>query len=489
VDGRTTSGTDVRYVCLSDLHFGAENSILTELRSGSVEVDPHAPSAAMRGLVDCLAAVVAANTGARKPILVLDGDILELALASDNIAAMVFEQFVGLAFPASGHLFDSTVYYVPGNHDHHLWEGAREGQYAEYVRRRPRNQDLENPWHVTRMFTEQDAQPVQSELLNTLVERTLGARGVTVRTIYPNLALGDGTRCVALHHGHYLESIYRLMSVVKSYAFPSRPRPVTAWEIEAENFAWIDFFWSTLGRSGDVGVDVGLIYASFQSDQAMDRIAGNLAKGLKKHLPGPAPLRWVEDLAFRPLLRHMLRKVGQLERSQPTESLTQPAREELVAYLDGPLRAQFEAECATHDERLPEKLTFIFGHTHKPFVTQVKTGAYSQPVDVHNTGGWVVDTLDPLPLQGGSAVLISEQLDVVSLAMYRQTADRSPSTVQLLTADGASPPGEFLQRLQGVVHPDAPPWSTFSAAAAELVAQRHRDLARILELRGERPST
>lgn len=481
-----TGGTDVRYVCLSDLHFGAENSILTELRPGTVEADPHSPSAAMRGLVDCLKAVVSANSGGRKPTLVLDGDVLELALAEDSVAAMVFEQFIALAFPAGGALFDPVIYYVPGNHDHHLWEGAREGQYAEYVRRRAPGQDLENPWHVTRMFTQRDPQPVSSELLDALIHRVASAGDVSVRTIYPNLALGDFQRCVVLHHGHYLESIYRLMTEVKSCAFPNRPRPQTIWEIEAENFAWVDFFWSTLGRSGDVGVDVGLIYASFQSDTAMDRIAANLTRGLRPHLPGPAPLRWAEEQALRPLLRHLLRKVGRLERSQPAVALTPPATKELIAYLDGPLRLQFDAEREPQEHGMPAQFTFVFGHTHKPFVSQVQARAYGRSVDVHNTGGWVVDTLEPVPLQGGTAVLVSDSLDVVSLSMYRQTADGSPSTVELLTAD-AQAANPFLQRLRTVVQPAQPPWSTFSADAARLVSQRHKDLATILKLRGEAP--
>jgi hypothetical protein len=78
---------DVRYVCLSDLHLGAENSILTGLLPGEVEVDLRTPSPALTKLIGCLRFLTKENTNQR-PTLILAGDILELALATDNQAAM-----------------------------------------------------------------------------------------------------------------------------------------------------------------------------------------------------------------------------------------------------------------------------------------------------------------------------------------------------------------------------------------------------------------
>jgi UDP-2,3-diacylglucosamine pyrophosphatase LpxH len=116
---------DVRYVCLSDLHFGAENSILTQLAPNSLEPDVHRPSSAMVGLVECLRELIGRNEGPEKPTLVLCGDVLELALSTDNVAAMVFERFVELTLARDSRLFGDTIYFVPGNHDHHLWEIGR----------------------------------------------------------------------------------------------------------------------------------------------------------------------------------------------------------------------------------------------------------------------------------------------------------------------------------------------------------------------------
>ena len=73
--------------------------------------------------------------------------------------------------------------------------------------------------------------------------------------------------------------MYRLMSVLNELIF-ERPTAPEIGQWEAENFAWIDFFWSTLGRSGDVGVDVALIYESLQSQQATDRLVARVATGV-----------------------------------------------------------------------------------------------------------------------------------------------------------------------------------------------------------------
>src|SRR4029450_5864988 len=114
---------DIRYVFLSDLHFGAQNSVLSVLGDDDT-VDPTVAGEVMQCLAECLQELVAANETWDKPTLVLGGDILELALASDNVSAMVFERFMELTLSHSERIFDHTVYFVPGNHAHHVGEGG-----------------------------------------------------------------------------------------------------------------------------------------------------------------------------------------------------------------------------------------------------------------------------------------------------------------------------------------------------------------------------
>jgi hypothetical protein len=85
---------------------------------------------------------------------------------------------------------------------------------------------------------------------------------------------------VNFSHGHYIESIYSLMTILNTVVFPDRKRPTVIAEVEAENFAWIDFLWSTLGRSGDVGQNMGLLYTKMQDNQQIGKLTSNVVSVL-----------------------------------------------------------------------------------------------------------------------------------------------------------------------------------------------------------------
>ncbi|WP_445474557.1 hypothetical protein ACT9XH_09275 [Methanococcoides methylutens] len=51
--------TDIHYVCLSDLHFGEESSILTALNENGV--DPNNPAPVVVELVNCLKELISKN--------------------------------------------------------------------------------------------------------------------------------------------------------------------------------------------------------------------------------------------------------------------------------------------------------------------------------------------------------------------------------------------------------------------------------------------
>src|SRR6266496_2199024 len=124
-----SGGAVIRYICVSDLHLGAENSLLTQLGSAPGEVDPSRPSEVLVEFASCLRELVRHNESLVKPTLILNGDALELALAQDNVALMAFERFLELMFPINGEaLVAPKIIFNPGNHDHHLWETARETQ-------------------------------------------------------------------------------------------------------------------------------------------------------------------------------------------------------------------------------------------------------------------------------------------------------------------------------------------------------------------------
>ncbi|MBL7186557.1 MAG: metallophosphoesterase [Phycisphaerae bacterium] len=278
---------DIAYVCFSDMHLGEEDSLLTNLREASSDTDTRRPSAVLKELVKCLRSLVSRNREDKKPTLILNGDILELALCTTNEAAMAFERFIELVMKKGKELFDKRIIYVPGNHDHHLWETARERQYVEHIRK-SKKKHLDIPWQVTNAFVEKGHGAVESHFLTTLVQRRFP--DVVIEVAYPNFGLlsRDGARCVVFHHGHFIDPLYRLMSTLRTLAFSGSEEPTTIWDIEAENFAWIDFFWSTLGRSGNAGRAVELAYEKMHEEKQFKEFLYGFLDNLndKYDLPG-----------------------------------------------------------------------------------------------------------------------------------------------------------------------------------------------------------
>jgi len=466
---------DIRYICASDLHLGADNSLLTHLGSKAGGVNPHQPSEVLQWLVNCLRELVRHNQGLVRPTLILNGDLLELALAEDNIALMAFERFIELMFPTNGDpLIDGKIILIPGNHDHHLWEVARETQYVEFLQgkrsTKPRG-DLPSPWHTTKMLT---PNLVDSCLLNAVIHRHshLAERGVHVGIVYPNLCLlnDDESRCVIFSHGHFVESIYTLMTTIGDFVFPGRKAPEQIWGIEHENFAWIDFFWSAMGRSGEFGEDVERIYDMLQVPVARRRLIRQLVGAAGQHWFRRWP-KLGERLAllFAPIISKSLKHVGVFEKTQVGNVLTQDARQGLKAYIEGPLANQISAECK---RAMQAQTTFVFGHTHKPFSASLNFATFSRAVNVYNSGGWVVDTMTTEPIHGGAIVLVDQGLNVVSVRMYNEAENqrRWPTKVEAL--DGRENP--LYTHVAQLIKNDQDPWLSFSRVVAENVDIYHK---------------
>jgi hypothetical protein len=143
--------------------------------------------------------------------------------------------------------------------------------------------------------------------------------------------------------------------------------------------------------------------------------------------------------------------------------------------VEGPLLEQLRIENHQH---IPANISLIFGHTHKPFQQQMSFAGYPAPISVYNSGGWVVDKVEPAPIYGTAAILIDEQLQATSLRLYNQADDPAYYAVQVrdapLPKEVSSP---FHDRINALVHPEQVPWKTFSEAVAEAV-QLH---ARVLQ--------
>ena len=289
---------------------------------------------------------------------------------------------------------------------------------------------------------------------------------------------GGKSLAVVYHHGHYSESLYRLVSTTMGILF-DLPAPKDAWELEAQNFAWVDFFWSTLGRSGSAGADVNLTYDYLQSPRATEQLVDNLVRGLSHNFDHgvmrrmSVPVEEMLRIARDRVAHHVITR----ERRHTEHVLRDDTEVGLREYVEGPVQRQLAREC---DGDVPEHVTFVFGHTHKPFVGTRDYAGFHGPVALANTGGWVVDTVEPMPLHGAAVVLLDEQLAGVLLEMYTQHGHDNDYRVRVHAIPG---PGadEFAASVTRIIADNPEPWNEFSASVAKAVRARERDLALILE--------
>ncbi|HEX8847573.1 MAG TPA: metallophosphoesterase [Pyrinomonadaceae bacterium] len=469
---------DIRYVCLSDMHLGAQNSLLTNLTDDSRDTDPTAASPVLIHLVACLRELIAQNENGEKPTLILNGDVLELALTTENEAAMVFERFIELIWPEKGERLFKEILYIPGNHDHHLWETARETQYINYLsKKKEPGSLLDIPWHATSMFLP-DPNPyaVSSIFLTGIIQRYPHLQQDQINTVYPNLALStaDRRKAVIFTHGHFTESMYMLMSNLRGLMFPASPKPTLTWDYEAENFAWIDFFWSTMGRSGDVGPDVEIIYDKLQDTDQLRKLIANLANGLAKKPNRASWKNWLETRMLRKVLNLILFAAKRAERNHPETLLSEDCVKGLKDYLEGPVMRQIQIE---RDRDIPPRLGFVFGHTHKPFEKDMDFRGYRPGVNVYNSGGWVVDTLNCQPLHGGAVILADENLNLASLRMYNEAEEPSGYSVKVAQASHErAVKNPFYERLAELIDPANDPWKTFSTVVSGAIPMRVENL-------------
>jgi UDP-2,3-diacylglucosamine pyrophosphatase LpxH len=469
---------DIRYVCLSDMHLGAQNSLLTNLTADCKDTEPTVASPVLIHLVACLKELIAQNETSEKPTLILNGDVLELALTTDNEAAMVFERFIELIWPANGERLFKEIIYLPGNHDHHLWETARETQYINYLKKQKAPGSLLGiPWHATSMFLPSpNPHAVSSVFLTGIIQRYPHLQDAEITTAYPNLALltEDKRRCVIFTHGHFTESMYMLMSQLRALMFPESPKPQLTWDYEAENFAWIDFFWSTMGRSGDVGPDVEIIYDKLQDEKQLKKLVSNLATGLAAKPKRSSWKNWLEARMLRKVLNLILFAASRAERNQPEELLGEDTAKGLRAYIEGPVMNQIQIEKGGD---VPPNLGFVFGHTHKPFQQDMDFRGYHSNVKIYNSGGWVVDTLQRQPLHGGAVILADENLHLTSLRMYNEAEELSGYSVKVEAATHPQDAGNpFHDRINSLVDSSKDPWKTFSAVVFGAVPMRVKNL-------------
>ena len=462
--------TAIRWVCISDLHLGALNSLLTNVSADGERVDASAPSPVLTALGECLRSL--RQPGQDPPELIVLGDLFELALTAPEDASATFSQFIGAVRPGRADAAVAAGAPVrPGEprpsplvagHRRPLSATARGGSL-----RRARPQRSSRHASAAGERPDTGAGPLHRDPR----QADNAAQAVTVEQSYPNLGLvGDsGQRAVILSHGHFIEPLYRMMSLLDTVFGSPRSGAVEAWQLEADNGGWIDFFWSSMGDSGDIMRVTRSLYESLQSHEAMHAEIEAIERAIKVAGRG----RGRSDVEAHTVAGMLRACVGTAvrERHRPGITLSPHAEEGLLTYLNGAVATQTAAEIGH-----PEDVTFVFGHTHKPFIESRTTTAFATPVQVVNTGGWVVDTPQCNPLKGASLILIDDQLNVASLCCYTE-GDAPDSYRVRIDPVNATGPNDLVDELRATIDPDRDPWAQFAQAIQSAVGDRGRQLA------------
>lgn len=456
-------------VILSDLHAGAPGSILTVLDPNDFSPIAHQMSVATQAFGKAMNATLAAIPQSSKPDLVLLGDALDFSLAQPAVSAQVLSSFLGRGGMDVGAQYDA-IQFVPGNHDHELWTAERYGATMA-GEHNPIHPDY---WaHTSPAFTSPNKMGTTTTL-NRILARS--GHAAPIATYYPNMGLLPSTpaecprRATMLHHGHFIEDAYKMMTRLLATLLDKKMPPMTAENLETVNGSWIDFAWSTVGDDGSLGVEIGfgerLMVTGGAAHAFQDHLASMLIKEARTLLPIPQTddtARWMK-FAARATVDSMIGAYSQGERYDYTQTLSQSSQAGLAAYIQHVVSAQIKTELKA--EEVPEQLSFIFGHTHKPFADRIVVEGYSRPVSVYNTGGWVVDTALLSTVEGAGVCFVDEAGHTAMIRIYQMGPNGSLLHAQVISSDPL-PDAEnpLFVALSAAVEKEQAAWANFSVQA------------------------
>jgi hypothetical protein len=479
-------------ICISDLHAGARTSLLTAMDSAMLPL-PTQTSNTTKAFASAMRATLAAFDGNPQPDLVLMGDVLDLSLSPPKRSCAVFQGFVReLAYQPEGSspLF-SNYYYVPGNHDHSLWSAERFGRDWSLAMR---SADKAKWNHTSPAFAAPEDLS-QSRLLNKILSDAGINQGTP--TFYPNMGLlnADQSRAVMFHHGHFIEPMYKMMSEILTILTGQKHDMDTVEKLEQTNGSWIDFAWSALGDGGILGKEVSIaaqyLLSGGEAHIFQKRIAKTLTSALREKLPLPRTKEIGDALEIISLamVDVVVGKFSQVERFGFTRHLSPESVEGLRTYLAGPVLHQMHAEL----EQMPDDVTFVFGHTHKPFEDELVVDGFERPINIYNTGGWVLDTSLFSTVEGAAIIFVDDDLNTASLRLFNMPLNettpnlRGTMKASVLAANTQSrAPNPMADRLRTAVEQTEAEWASFHEAVRMDLIERQ---ALILKMTREADKT
>jgi len=139
---------------------------------------------------------------------------------------------------------------------------------------------------------------------------------------------------------------------------------------------------------------------------------------------------------------------------------------------------------------MPSDVTFVFGHSHKPFEQDMDCPGYPRWVNVYNTGGWVVESVEDQPIHGASIIVVDEERNTSALRMYNEPDGATREPVRVMQSSHAGESDNPLTReLRTRIDPQTSPWRDFSDVTYNELALRKSKLSERIGLLDERAKT
>jgi len=322
-------------------------------------------------------------------VFILMGDIFDLALATYAETVPRVQRLVEVL---ANHC--RRIVYVPGNHDHHMWLLANEGnEIAQPFPKCPKD------------FPPRTERSYEDSFLSKISSK------VPFSVSYPNVYFRPrkgGGRTFVFHHGHFCEDTYTLVSDIYRAGFDGVISSLDG--LESLNAGWVEMVWYHLGQSG-VGIGAGGFVESLYN-QIREGDTRKLEEGIRQLYAtkvGPIVYTWLMELSnhhwyIAKWMAEWATKIanrvvpnlicGAIKRSVVSHvedtslggsALRGAALDEMLA---ASCRKYLKLTAASRVDLADGKLSLIFGHTHRFGVWPT-----AHPT-IFNDGGWITDDPD-----------------------------------------------------------------------------------------------
>lgn len=321
------------------------------------------------------------------PYLILLGDIIDMAVDEMSDAINLTHDFFNAEIDGQSFIsFFDEVIYVPGNHDHHVWQMCQERFYVDRLLKNNKEAvpfvhqtvgllDLQDRFHLYLDGVEANKKDHSSKFLSMIFSN--GTK--PVYTVYPNLYIkyNDGIcrdKGICATHGHFFEPEWnKNQSVIKH--FPELlPDAAYFKNLEKYNAPFTEL-----------------------SDYAIAQVSQTFVRGIND-------VRFTNDPIYACYMQLLSNEFPEFftipkEPSTPQSDIEKLCNHSVHVF---PYLEQIVRQMSF------EKISFgtlVYGHTHVPcfnrkhrmieFIDTIKNAPrelLEHEFIIHNTGGWVYNT-------------------------------------------------------------------------------------------------